>query len=125
MTTTSPLLTFSVAPDPTNPDAPLTFERLLQECAELHRLKDSDYAGSEPYANFMFSYAYGQRPDRAVMTRLSDKFRRVCELLIKEQAGTEPAVTDESLEDTLRDLLNYAGIMLVLRDTLRRSDRLV
>lgn len=106
-------------------DQPLTFEHLLAVCLDLHRRKDSDYAGSAPYANFMASTEYGQRPDRAVMVRLADKFHRVCELLVKEQDGREPEVTDERLEDTLLDLLNYSGIMLVVRDMLRRSGRLV
>lgn len=103
----------------------ITFERLLEECLELHKQKDSDYAGKEPYSNFMVSAKFGERPDRAVMVRLSDKFERVCTLLCKEKNNEAPAVSDEKLEDTLRDLLNYAGMMIVVRSILRERGELV
>ncbi len=102
---------------------PLTLETLLEECIDLHERKDSDYAGDVPYANFMSSTRFGMRPDHAIMVRLSDKYNRVLTLLEKERRGQDPRVA-ESIDDTLRDLLNYAGIMAVVRNTMCQQETL-
>lgn len=93
---------------------PLTVEKVLTQCAALHAAKDSDYAGGVRYGNFLSSNRFGVRPHIGVMVRLSDKYNRVVVLLQKERAGEARRVLDESIDDTLRDLVNYAGIMAAL-----------
>lgn len=51
-------------------------------------------------------------PRQALLCRMSDKVARIAEL----SAGTDPAVRDESLEDTIRDLAGYCILWLTAGD---------
>jgi len=75
-------------------------------CDQLHAIyvaKNKDYGDS-------FSEIREEFPN-AVLVRLSDKFQRVKTLMLK---GCGPEV-DESIEDTLIDLANYALMEVVAR----------
>jgi hypothetical protein len=98
-----------------------TYAEVLDECEALHVAKDHDYADGQPYANFFASRRYGERPDHAIMTRLSDKFNRLCSLVAMEKRNEEAHV-NETMDDTLRDIVNYAAIMLVVRDMLSEEE---
>lgn len=75
-------------------------------CDQLHAIyvaKNKDYGDS-------FSSIREEFPN-AVLVRLSDKFQRIKTLMLK---GCGPEV-DESIEDTLIDLANYALMEVVAR----------
>jgi Domain of Unknown Function (DUF1599). len=64
---------------------------------------------------------FGVHPFEGVLVRMSDKWARINSLV---KHGTSE-VRDESIEDTLVDLANYAFIaVLILRDSKLRSDDL-
>lgn len=74
----------------------------------LIKLKNADYASSEnPFRNFEFANLVGVPVDRGMLIRMTDKLARISNLLDKKNA-----VKDESIEDTVLDLINYSGILL-------------
>ena len=69
--------------------------------------KNHDYGGDEDlYKNFNASSFVGVSPEKAIMVRMLDKISRVSTLLDKEAK-----VKEESMDDTLMDLANYASIL--------------
>lgn len=96
------------APKNTNPliaDMINTFDG----CIEIAIKKNKDYSGSEannPFANFEGSKLVGVSPEQGILVRMLDKIKRVSNLLKQEAA-----VKDESMEDTLNDIINYAAIL--------------
>jgi hypothetical protein len=91
--------------------------QLLDEMRDLHIRKDQDYAGEGmPFDNFRGASEIGQKPSIGAFIRLQDKFKRIQNLLKRESQGVGPAVADESIDDTLKDLSAYALIVLVLRE---------
>lgn len=74
--------------------------------------KNQDYAdGEDPFQNFrMVEDAGLMSVEEGIAVRMSDKMQRVFNLIDSER---EAAVDDESLEDTLSDLRNYANILQV------------
>ena len=93
------------------------YYELLEEIASIHSTKNQDYAGvgGDPLSNFKLTERFGVSPEAGVLTRLSDKVERVYNLFKKESSGEGPAVVNESLEDTLKDLANYALLLLCVR----------
>lgn len=77
--------------------------------------KNGDYAqGDDPFQNFrMVEDAGLTSVEQGIAVRMSDKLQRVFNLL-PESASAD--VDDESLEDTLSDLRNYANILQVYRE---------
>lgn len=71
--------------------------------------KNSDYAGeADPYANFRLAEIMGVASvEQAIFIRMGDKFARLANAV----AGKELKVSDESINDTLEDLLNYTVIL--------------
>ncbi len=86
-------------------------EATFKKCMETAKRKNADYAGSsgvvDPYKNFRGSEFVGVSPDRAILVRLMDKMSRVSNLL-----SQEAQVKDESIADTLEDMVNYSAILL-------------
>jgi len=72
---------------------------ILEECYELGVKKNADY-GNENILRFGV---------KGLIVRISDKYARVENLLEKK-----PEVFDESVKDTLKDVINYStyGVML-------------
>lgn len=70
--------------------------------------KNHDYDGTnnDPYANFRNSTIAGVSVERGIMVRMMDKVSRISTLLNKEGK-----VSDESIQDTLDDLINYTAIL--------------
>jgi hypothetical protein len=91
-------------------------ERFLNDLEELARAeiatarkKNADYANSDdPFANFKLCERLGVSIERGMLVRMSDKLMRAANLLDRD-----PAVADESIDDTLGDLSNYARILRV------------
>lgn len=79
------------------------------ECYNLIERKNADYADEgNPFKNFEMSTQVGVTPARAILVRVSDKLSRVSNLLNKEAT-----VNDESIADTLNDMINYIAILKV------------
>lgn len=97
------------------------FTKNFLNCVELAKRKNADYSGSgtDPFGNFRFSVELGSLPgvgnavtlEQTLLIRLADKFSRVRELLGRE--GGKGEVLDESLDDTLADIINYTNILRV------------
>lgn len=82
-------------------------EKTFIDCKEIVKLKNNDYAGdADPFKNFNSSEFVGVPISRAILVRMMDKMARISTLLNKEAM-----VKDESIEDTLNDLINYAAIL--------------
>jgi len=77
---------------------------IFKECQDLSAYKNKRY-GDEPLKLFGL---------KGIVTRLSDKFFRLKNLSMNEGEDAD----DESIEDTLKDMINYCGygIMLIRGD---------
>lgn len=74
---------------------------------ELIRKKNTDYSGLiDPFKNFRSAEVIGVGVDKAILVRILDKIARISNLLDKEAK-----VDDESIDDTLLDLINYSAIL--------------
>jgi len=87
---------------------------LCTRLQDIVRAKNTDYtcATSDPFANFKAVEALGiATPVQGLLTRMTDKLSRAASLT----SGNKPqAVLNESLEDTLLDLANYALLLTAL-----------
>lgn len=79
-----------------------TFESISKELCDLHSSKDSDYGGS-------FSKTFETFGLTSSCIRLSDKVNRLNSIVSK----SSQKITDESVEDTLKDLASYAIMTIV------------
>lgn len=83
-------------------------ESLCKEALELSTRKNHDYAGKggeQPFANFERCEAMGIcTTGQGFLVRITDKLSRLSSF---EQAG-EFKVKDESVKDTVLDIVNYA-----------------
>ena len=72
--------------------------------------KNHDYAGfsdDDPFANFRMCESLNiTSVEKGILTRMCDKMSRISNLLNKDRA-----VEEETIEDTLLDLANYAIIL--------------
>lgn len=83
-------------------------EETYKRGVEIIKRKNSDYAeNTDVFKNFRFAELVGVKPDRAILVRISDKLARISNLLEKENL-----VKDETIEDTLIDLINYSAILV-------------
>jgi hypothetical protein len=95
----------------TSPEYVAAFREITEEIAELTARKNSDYSGGQDaFANFRLAESMGiTTADRAILVRMGDKFQRIVNLIDR------PAqVSDEAIEDTLKDLAVYSIILLIL-----------
>jgi len=88
------------------------FYELLDKMAEIHSKKNQDYGNGNPLGNFASSLDLGIDPFFSVLVRMSDKWARICSL---SKNGGIGVVKDESIEDTLIDMANYALLAIVIR----------
>jgi hypothetical protein len=80
--------------------------------------KNKDYANSEnPFKNFETSIILGITPEKGIMIRMLDKVTRISNLLEKEAC-----VKDETIDDTLLDLINYTAILKAYITSKREED---
>lgn len=92
------------------------------EALTIVQAKNQDYAdGEDPFQNFRMVEDAGLCSlEQGVAVRMSDKLQRVFNLLPE---SVEAAVDDESLDDTLLDLMNYANILLTYRKMERSKNQ--
>jgi len=77
-------------------------EETINELNEIYKKKNKDYGNS-------FDKMFEEFGVVSVAIRVADKSNRLNNLVKKDYV---PAVTDESIEDTLKDLANYAIMAL-------------
>lgn len=76
-------------------------------CLRIVEMKNHDYAGdSDALKNFRYSALVGVDMARGILVRMTDKLARISNLLDKD-----PKVANESIADTLMDLINYTAIL--------------
>ena len=87
------------------------FYELLEQIADLHERKNSDYAeDNDPLSNLRQCKQIGLPAWKGVIVRLMDKWDRTKRLTIKGEA----AVKSETLTDTLMDTAVYSLLCIVL-----------
>jgi len=85
-------------------------EATFKNCLQLVKTKNKDYGATEDaLANFRKSVNVGVAPERAILVRLSDKISRISTLL-----ANEAEVSDETIDDTIHDAINYLAILRVI-----------
>jgi hypothetical protein len=81
--------------------------------------KGHDYSGAkgDTFKNIrMPEHTLGIPAEVGILVRLNDKFSRMGTLIIAEWKDQEgAAVKDESIDDTIKDAINYLSYILVLR----------
>jgi hypothetical protein len=102
------------------------FFKIIERMKEIHSNKSHDYAGKDfdPFANLKLSSKMGIPWWKGCLVRIGDKFSRLCAFARQGECH----VKDESIEDTLIDLSNYAIIALILyrewKERERKNDEL-
>jgi len=87
------------------------FHKLLEEIAELHDSKNTDYATTaDPLANLKDCVRMGQPPIMGVAIRLQDKMRRI------ENFFSNGHLKHEAVRDSFIDLAIYALLGVVIMD---------
>ena len=84
-------------------------EALYADALATMKKKNADYAGGAgSMKNFEVSAGIANvKMSQGILTRLVDKVSRIGNLLAKD----EQAVKDESIFDTIQDLINYSAIL--------------
>lgn len=91
----------------TNKQFITNIEKSFKDIVELIKIKNADYAtNSDPFKNFRSASVIGISPSQAILVRITDKLSRISNLL-----GKKAQVKDESIEDTLNDIIGYTVIM--------------
>jgi hypothetical protein len=90
-------------------------EKIFQDCLSISKGKQSDYcANADPFDNLRKSELCGASIEQGIFTRLADKFSRVGSLIKKmNSVGEGQRILDESLQDTLDDLINYTMLLKI------------
>ncbi len=102
----------------------MTTDKFLQEiednfntALDLIRAKNKDYATQDdPFKNFNNFEKVGVPVERGILVRMMDKITRISNLLDKEVT-----VKDETMTDSILDLINYANILKVYIDNKKSS----
>lgn len=80
-------------------------------CLDIVKKKNADYAeDGNPFKNFENSLTIGVPVERGILVRIMDKVSRVSNLIDKDAQ-----VTDESIDDTLNDVINYFALLKAYR----------
>ena len=99
-------------------DELLTFRKQLwTELDFIAKQKGADYSGKEgdTFRNIRMVERFGIPAEVGIMVRLGDKFNRAFELLMRKWQNTGGAeVKDESVQDTIKDMINYASYILAI-----------
>lgn len=84
-------------------------EKHFKDCLEILKAKNSDYACNEtPLKNFLLVEKLGicSTPE-GILVRMCDKLSRIINFLETKNLK----VTDETIHDTIKDLINYTIIL--------------
>tara|TARA_R100000781_G_scaffold39880_1_gene27703 strand:- start:22 stop:420 length:399 start_codon:yes stop_codon:yes gene_type:complete len=91
------------------------FDRAYQLfCRKQHDYGDSNIRlGLDLHSSSSESFANNRLAQLGVVIRMNDKINRLINLYKKDMVET--SAVDESVEDTLIDLMNYANILMTLK----------
>jgi len=78
---------------------------LINELLPLMQAKSNDYSGEDIFSNL------GDFGWKGVVVRIGDKYHRLKNFC---RSG-ELKVSDENIEDTLKDLINYSFLALIMK----------
>lgn len=93
------------------------FHDILDQCKALHDKKQQDYGrDSDPFANVRGSTEWGMEAWVGSMIRAHDKIRRL------QQYARKGYLANEGVADAFMDLINYAGIAMVLWEEEMRNE---
>jgi hypothetical protein len=81
-------------------------EKIFAHALEIAIAKGHDYSGIEDGMKNFRTFGW-----KGIVVRLEDKMQR----LINFAKSDEMKVKDESVEDTLLDLINYAALCIIMR----------
>ena len=91
------------------------FYNLIWKMMEIHSIKNKSYGLGSPLGNFMMSKTFGVSPWKGCLVRMSDKWSRLCNLVLKmDDPNYADAINMEGIEDTLVDLANYSLLCIIL-----------
>lgn len=82
------------------------YQYIINNLEETYKAKNSDYGDS-------VGDTYNKFGDVSFLTRISDKYNRICSL---SQSNEAAKVEDEKIDDTILDLANYCILWLVERE---------
>lgn len=87
------------------------YDAIIKKAKSLCDNKNIDYAQQqEPFSNFQMVEALKIcETSTGILVRISDKIARIANLL---KRNGQIAVSEEKLEDTMLDLINYSVILL-------------
>ena len=91
-------------------------ERHREICEQLNKIyetKNHDYGNS-------FGETYKKLGIISAITRISDKYNRICSLATK--SAKERQVKDESIRDTLLDMANYCMMTVIEMDNEKEEE---
>lgn len=91
------LTSYDVSYDELDNDLVTRHKKICNSLNDVYKLKNSKYGDSFGQSVREFGYI-------AALTRISDKYNRIKQLILSKEDGGD---TDESLEDSLLDLANY------------------
>jgi hypothetical protein len=95
----------------TNKELFAHMEKVFSKCVGIAKKKNADYTGKNKNAlhNFELVEHLGiSETKTGMMVRLSDKFSRLA-TLVRNSGDAE--VDDESIQDTIEDMINYLAIL--------------
>lgn len=84
-----------------------SMETTFNQCILTAIDKNHDYSSNtDPFKNFKSSEFVGVPVERAILVRMMDKMARISNGL-----NSELLVKDETIHDTLMDIINYSAIL--------------
>lgn len=102
-----------IAEPRTNKEFIEALAQLMQEALEIVDSKNRDYATiADPFRNFRFSEMLNIPVEKAILNRVCDKISRINNIIENGSA----VVKDETVKDTIRDVVNYMAILGVYLD---------
>lgn len=83
---------------------------LYDSCVLTSQSKNTDYAkDTNPFANFEAYNIVNVSVEKGILSRMIDKIVRIGNLV--ERGNDNRAVLDESVTDSIKDLVVYSGIL--------------
>ena len=78
------------------------YDKIFNECREISIIKNNDY-GCDTMLKFS---------EKGLVIRMNDKMERLINLIWNE---TEQKVSDEKIEDTAKDMINYSIYLVQMK----------
>ena len=92
-----------------------THDRICAEIHEMYRKKNADYGDS-------VGELYKKLGDVSFLTRISDKYHRLMNLMTDYDGYMKKEINCESVDDTIMDLANYCIIWLMERELKNKGE---